>query len=97
MLHANERKVISNLVKETPNQLVAHFCMSQPTSHTYRFEEYGNPKHYVTVATEKPREGFGALVNADFGFARPAGSNNYPELLDLGRKLAAAFDVKHKW
>lgn len=93
----NERKVISELLRETPERLVHQFRMSQPTNRCYRFEEQSNPKHYVTVEIEKPREGFGALVNADFDFARPAGSNNYSELLDLGRKLATAFGVSPKW
>ena len=97
MPYANERKVISDLLKETPERLVNHFRMLQTTSNTYRFEDRLDSKQYVTVEIEKPREGFGALVNADFGFARPAGSNNYSELLDLGRKLAATFDVKLKW
>ena len=97
MPYANERKVISNLLKKTPEQLVNHFRMLQPTSNSYRFEDRLDPKQYVTVEIEKPREGFGALVDADFGFARPAGSNNYSELLDLGQKLAAAFHVELKW
>ena len=96
-MRCNERKVTLELLRETSNWLVSRFRMSKPTIRCYSFEEQFNPKHYVTIELKKSGEGFGALVNADFDFARPVVSDNYSESLDLGRKLSAALGAFLKW
>lgn len=96
MPRVNERRVFDELLRMSQEELRSRFTMEKVTEHCYRFEDHWNKKHYVSVATQKTSD-FGALVNADFGFDRDAGSNNYSELLNVGRHFADAFDIKLKW
>lgn len=91
------RETISQLMECSADELRARFCVKQRTEDRYRFEEIENPKHFVLVSIRKPDSPFSALVDADFDFDRMAGSNNYETLLDLGRKLADAFDLTLYW
>lgn len=97
MTKNNPRKTITQLMQCSVNELRDRFCVKRPTEGCYRFEEIENSKHFVLVSVKKTDDPFSALVDADFDFDRMAGSNNYPQLLDLGRKLADAFDLPIYW
>lgn len=97
MTKNNPRKTITQLMQCSVDELRARFCVKRLTKERYRFEEIENPKHFVLVSIRKPDSPFSALVDADFDFDRMAGSNNHETLLDLGRKLADAFDLPLYW
>lgn len=95
-MHArSERKVFQEILSYTPEHLKDIFTVSDE-DRFYRFSEKRYPSHYVTV-DKVPEKSFWVPVNADFGFDRPAGSNNYRELLDVGKYLVHSFGLTISW
>lgn len=90
-----ERGIFKEILSYSPQQLTSVFSASDEGSF-FRFTEKGNPKHFVTVDKSR-KESFWVPVNADFNFARPAGSNNYPELIEVGKCLIQAFGFTIGW
>ena len=89
-----EERKIAELLAASYDRLKEEF-VCEDLGTCYSFTEKGNAKNFVTVS--KKSEPFLALVNADFGFSRPAGSNNYPALLNVGRRFIEAFGVRVEW
>ena len=57
----------------------------------YAFTYGGNPQKWITIHK------YSMVGNADFGFSKSAGSNNYPILIDIGQQIAHAFDLDLAW
>lgn len=91
----SERGIFKEIRTYSPDEIRATFLCTDRGS-AYCFYENKNPKHWVTV-DKRRTEGFWVPVNADFDFARPAGSNNYPELIDVGQYLASVFGAPLYW
>lgn len=88
----SEKKVFKEIMSYTPQYLKTIFSVNtEDTIHTFIEKKY--PDHYVTVRNQINPEPSIASVNADFGFKRPAGSNNYPELIEVGKYLMDAFQL----
>lgn len=93
----SERKVFQEIMTYSREELRAAFDFQEEHG-VYFFTEKVSPKHFVSVDKERSRgDPYWTPVNADFGFDRTAGSNNYPELLDVARRLAQAFDKPLFW
>lgn len=91
----SEKAVFRDLQHYSQGQLLSCFdCHFD--GKVYHFTQKGNPSHYVTVAKTRC-DGFTAVVNANFGFSRPAGSNNYPILIEIGHNLTDAFGYTVEW
>ena len=90
-----ERRIFKEILSYTPQQLTSIFSVSDEGSF-FRFTEKGKPTHYITV-DKTPEESFWVPINADFNFERPAGSNNYPELIKVGKYLVQAFGLTIGW
>lgn len=95
LVYNDERKLFNYLFQLNSKKLRQRFrlCIEDDIC---CFQEKDNPKNYVTVV-KKRTDPFLAPVNADFHFYRPAGSNNYPELLDVGKHLMNAFEQSYDW
>lgn len=91
----DERKVFSYLLQLDREEIRQRFRL-RIKNDVCCFQEKDNPENYVTVV-KKRTDPFLAPVNADFHFNRPAGSNNYPKLLDVGRYLMKAFEESYDW
>lgn len=91
----NERTVFREILAYSPLQLRDIFDVSDEGSF-YRFIEKQNPSHYVTIDKTR-KKSFWVPVNADFGFDRPAGSNNYDELIKVGKHLVHSFGLEISW
>lgn len=92
----DEDMMISKLMSYSETEIFQKFKYSiDNESSVYTFIEKQNEKHYMTV--NKSKTSFIALVNADFGFSRPLGSNNCKELLNIGRKFVKAFNLEVNW
>ena len=81
---SKEDKVINDLLKLS-DELIRDMFILEEEDTCYIFREK-NSKNYISVSKKKNMD-FIAPVNMDFGFYRPAGSNNYERLFDLGKKL----------
>ncbi len=88
MKSRDERAEFAKLLEKTDAQLNALFEVADNDS-CFSFKYADHQEGYLTVSKEID----GVLVNADFGFARPAGSNNYPQLLELGVRLIRTFGL----
>lgn len=91
----SERNVFKEILSYTSDELRVIFDFIEEDG-VYRFTERANPRHYVTVQKERT-ESFFVPVDADFDFVRPAGSNNYSALIDVGKRLAQAYGVELFW
>lgn len=91
----DERKVFEEIMTCDLKKLTDDFKLEEDGAF-YRFVKNDNSKHYVIVNREKGYS-FWVPVNADFNFVRPAGSNNYPELIDVGKRLLEAFGLFVNW
>lgn len=91
----NERDIFKKIMKCDLKKITDDFEIKENKNH-YRFVKKDNSRHYVTVDRAK-EESFWVPVNADFDFDRPAGSNNYPELIDVGKRLLKAFGLSVNW
>lgn len=95
-MHTNsERAVFKKIMACTEEELKDIFTVSDEGSF-YRFTKKDYAEYHITVEKDR-QEGFWVPVNADFGFDRPAGSNNYRELLDVGRHLVCSFGLTINW
>lgn len=90
-----ERKIFEEILSYSHQQLTSAFSAHDEGSF-FRFTEKGKPTHFVTV-DKSPKESFWVPVNADFNFAKTAGSNNYPELIEVGKRLVQAFGLTIGW
>ena len=91
----SERAVCREILSYSPTQLRTIFDVSDEGSF-YRFREKQNPSHYITIDKTR-KESFWVPVNADFGFVKTAGSNNYTELIDVGKHLLYSFGLEISW
>ena len=94
MSYNNETKVFKQILSCTVEQIQDKFTYEDHGS-SYTFIDKDNNKNYVDVKKKKIGEPFSALVNANFNFYRPAGSNNYPELIEVGKLLMDAFELSY--
>lgn len=94
-MYNDEQKIFNYLLQLDSEEIRQRFrlCIEDDVC---CFQEKDNPKNFVTVA-KKRKDPFLAPVNADFHFYRPAGSNNYPKLLDVGKHLMNAFEQSYDW
>ena len=91
----NEKKVFQKILS-CSSMVLPTFFNVHDEGNFYRFTEKSNPSHYITV--DKTRKiDFWVPVNSNFGFDRPAGSNNYPELIDISKHLIHAFNLSVNW
>ena len=91
-----EKLIFDALTKYTAQELENLFFIEHDEdSQIYTFSFADDSNCYVTVC-KNLKSDLGP-VNADFGFSRPAGSNNYPILLDIGRALAKAYSIELSW
>ena len=103
MSNTNEKTIFNRIAKYSTSEILSHFQQDDANvtlkkTGIHRFIYNENPEYWVTVSLlSQGNDQYSAPVNADFGFARPAGSNNYPELLTIGRKLANAFCIELPW
>ena len=94
----DERRVFSDIISCDSELLKQRFTVrDDKENEIIKFIERNNPQHYICVFKERPIDSFLALVNADFDFVRPAGSNNYPELLDVAKLLCKVFGYHVDW
>ncbi len=91
----SERSVFKKILEYSPDQIQQKFTVEDLKS-CYMFCEKANSKHYVSVEKDR-KESFWVPVNADFGFDRPAGSNNYKELIDVAKHMVQAFGLTLNW
>lgn len=96
MKYNDERIVFNQILSLTPQQLKERFAFREEMG-SYFFDEIGHPGYSVSVQKSDDGEGFFVPVNADFNFARPAGSHNYPELRQIGLHLIRAFGLAVDW
>ena len=90
----DERKEFDKILNCTENEIKQRFSYTEDED-IYSFNDRTDSECYVTVHKKKIDQF--ALVNADFHFCRPAGSNNYEELLDVARKLCRIFNLPIEW
>lgn len=95
MRFRDERKVFKEILN-CPIETIPTIFSVKDDGICYTFFETAHPTHYITVDKTKG-DSFWVPVNADFGFDRPAGSNNYRELIDVARHLVSAFELKLNW
>lgn len=88
----NERTIFEKLLNKSEAQIKKEFDCSDDGKDTYVFRAKSNSKHYINVCGKQQE--FLAPVNADFDFARPAGSNNYEELYRIAEKFYRAFGLE---
>lgn len=88
MHNRSERQIFKEILLYT-NEELTNLFEAVDDGICYRFTEKANQNNYITVNKSIS----GVPVNANFNFPRPAGSNNYPELLNVGRRLAYAFNL----
>lgn len=92
----SEDNIISKLKSYSLIDIQRKFIYTSDTEgEIYIFREIQNQKNYITI--NKTRHPFMALVNADFDFKRPLGSNNCHDLLDIGQKFIKAFGLEVNW
>lgn len=91
MKYNDEREIFKEILSSTHQGLKANFDL-EIDQKIYVFTEKRNPDNYVTVNTSSK---VNVPVNSNFNFARPAGSNNYPELIDVANHLLIAFNLPH--
>ena len=95
MSYNDEAEVFDQILSYTVEQIQDEFTYEDYGS-SYSFLDKNNKENYVNVKKKKIGEPFSALVNANFNFDRPAGSNNYPQLIEVGKHLMAAFNLAYE-
>lgn len=91
----SENGVFKEILSYSPEEIREKFEV-QDNGSSYTFYEKADSKHYVSVDKER-EDSFWVPVNADFGFARPAGSNNYEALINVARHMTKSFDLPLNW
>lgn len=89
----DERTIFEKLLEKTDEQIKAEFNCIDKGKNTYVFREKSNPEHYINVCGNDTGA-FAVSVNANFDFARPAGSNNYEELYSIAEKFYRVFELE---
>lgn len=89
-----ERPVIDELLHHTPAEIRSAFSLKYEDD-VFSFVSQSNENDYLTVS-EHRQDPMLARVNADFHFCRPAGSNNYPELIQLAKYFLTIFNCSAK-
>lgn len=91
----DEAEVFDQILSYTTKQIQDKFTY-EDKEFLYSFLDKNDNKNYVNVNKKKIGEPFIARVNADFNFCKPAGSNNYPQLIEVGEHLMTAFNLEYE-
>ena len=96
MAYRSENAVFSEIRNLSDCEIRLFFSQSKDglyknNNSVYAFTYGGNSQNWIAISKDS------MVVNADFGFAKCAGSNNYPILLDIGRQIAYAFGLDLVW
>lgn len=95
MKSRSERKVFREICSLSHDEIIGIFDVEDDGT-CFSFLEKKNRHHYVSVEKKK-EESFWVPINADFGFQRPAGCNNYKELYRVAKHLMDAFGISVSW
>lgn len=89
-----ERPVIDELLHHTPEEIRSAFSLEYEDG-VFSFVSKTNERDFLAVS-EYRQDPTLARVNANFHFGRPAGSHNYPELIQLAKYFLTVFNCSAK-
>lgn len=95
MATVSEYTMIRRLLYADKDRLKDAFDVSSAPRGVYILTCKSNSNHVITIAST--RSPYSAVVNANFGSSHMAGSNNYPDLENVGRRLANIFNLTIDW